>query len=160
MKNLNTQVIKHGIFVFLGLAFYFLLMEAVGLVHNFNLRIFNAVILFSGIFLLLRTLRKQKHDKPFSYFNGLGAGFFVTVIGVGGFALFMATYLLINPEFMIEVREQEPQGIYLNVPAIVMLILIEGIASGVLFTYTAMQSMKSKTVLGVLTRDKDESPDI
>lgn len=160
MKNLNKQIIRYGLLVFLGLTSYFLLMEAIGLVHNFNLRIFNAVILFSGIFLFLRKFGKQKHNRPFSYLNGLGSGLFVTIIGVGAFALFMAIYLLINPDFMVQVRETEPQGIYLNVPAIVMLILIEGLASGILFTYTSMQYMKSKTALqGIMVYDKKKRLD-
>ena len=143
MRTFNTQIIKYGALVFLGLMSYFLIMDAFDLVHNLNLRIFNAVIMFSGIFLLLKRYKKQDYDKPFSYLNGLTAGFFVTLIGTGAFAIFMTIYLLMNPEFVIEIKETEPQGMYLNIPAMVMLILIEGIGSGILFTYTSMQFLKA-----------------
>lgn len=147
MKSLNITIIKYGVLVFLGLAIYFLLMESIGLVHNLNLRLFNAVIMFSGIFFLLRNFKKQQYDRPFSYLNGLGAGLLVTIIGTAAFALFMAIYLSVNPDFMTAIRENEPQGIYLNIPAMVMLILIEGIASGILFSYMSMQYLKGNVAL-------------
>ncbi|MEL7147474.1 MAG: DUF4199 domain-containing protein [Bacteroidota bacterium] len=142
MKTLNTQIIKYGITIFVALTGYFLAMDALGLVHNLNLRIFNAIILFSGIFILLKRFKKQKYDKSFSYLNGLSAGFFVTLIATVGFALFMIAYLLINPDFLMAIRTNEPQGIYLNIPAIVTLIIIEGVASGILFSYMSMQFLK------------------
>ena len=147
MKALNTQILKHGALVFFGLTAYFLLMVAADLVHNLNLRLFNAVIMFSGIFLLLKRFKKQNFDKPFTYLNGLGAGLLVTIIGTAAYAIIMAIYLITNPDFMMEIKQEEPQGNYLNIPAMVLLILIEGIASGILFSYTSMQFLKVNVAL-------------
>ncbi len=147
MKTINKHVLNFGLLVFAGLVGFFLIMEAVGLVHNFNLRILNGVIMFTGIFLCLRTFKRDQFDRPFSYINGLGSGFFVALIASVSFALFMMTYLLLNPTFMESIRQNEPQGIYMNEAAVVMLILIEGVASGVLFTYVTMQYLKPSVMV-------------
>ena len=147
MKNIQSHTIKYGLMVFLGLAIFFLIMESVGLVHNFNLRILNAVIVVGGIYFCLKSFKQNKFDHSFTYINGLGVGFFVALISTISFAVFMGIYLFVNPEFMLAIKENEPQGIYMNEFAVIMLILIEGLASGLLITYSCMQFLKPAIIL-------------
>jgi hypothetical protein len=133
--------IRWGIITFLLLSAYFLLMKLFGLVHVLELRFLNAFIMFYGCYRAIKTAKM--HLSRFRYFTGLGAGSITALVASVLFTLFGILYLtIINPEFVDSLKANEPLGIYLNRYLAVIQILIEGIASGFVFSFIIMQWLK------------------
>ena len=146
MKSLTKHIFKTAALITGGLIIYFLAMVALGLEHNFNLRVLNALIMFAGVFLGIREFKNREFDTDFGYLSAFGTGFFVSLLTAIAFSLFLGMYLVANPSFLTEIQMTEPQGVYINEIGLSLLIFIEALASGILFTYTTMQVMKDSTV--------------
>ncbi len=116
-----------GIMVFIGLVAYFLIMKAVGLEQNLELRAFNIIIMGAGVFYSIKSLKNKNNG--FDYFNGIGAGMFTAVSSSIAFALFIFIHLLSNPEFLEAIEDVEPLGNYLNAFLISFVIIMEGAGS-------------------------------
>ncbi|MFW5762424.1 MAG: DUF4199 domain-containing protein, partial [Cyclobacteriaceae bacterium] len=124
MKRL---VFKWSLIITAGLIAYFLLMKFFGLVHIIELRLLNGVIMFTGIWFLIKELKKKP---DFNYFTGLLNGIVTGLIASVMFALYAFIYVqFINPEFMLAIKENEIMGNYLNKFLVSMQIFIEGGAS-------------------------------
>lgn len=137
--------IRWGVYTFLMLSVYFLLMKIAGLVHILELRFFNAFIMFFGCYKAIRTTKD--HIKPFQYFKGLGAGALNALISSSLFTLLGILYVtLIDPVFMTELKLNEPLGLYFNSYVAVIQIFIEGIGSGFIFSFIIMQWMKEPRI--------------
>ncbi len=133
--------IKWGAITFLGLGVYFLLMNALGLIHVLELRMLNALIMFGGCFAAIRQYKNFEGEA--NYFEGLLVGILTAFIASTIFTLFGFFYLeIINPSFMTELIEKEPLGAYLNPYLASFQIFIEGTASGFSISYAIMQFMK------------------
>ncbi|MFY0686259.1 MAG: hypothetical protein JXQ90_03790 [Cyclobacteriaceae bacterium] len=111
------------------------------LVHDIELRMLNALILFAGIYSSVKSL-KNADKRAFSFLNGYFTGAFVTIISSTGFALFIGLYIAMNPSFLIQIRLEEIQGMNMNSWNISALILMESIASGILFTHMSILWLK------------------
>ncbi|WMN12761.1 DUF4199 family protein [Marivirga salinae] len=132
-----------GIMVFVGLVVYFLIMNAIGLVHNLELRALNIFIMGAGVFYSIKSIHKK--NKAFDYFKGIGTGMFTAVSSSLAFAIFIFIYLLSNPEFLQEIKNVEPFGNYLNAFLISFIIIMEGAGSGFFLSYGVMQWYKKRT---------------
>ncbi len=137
MKRL---VLKWSLIITAGLIAYFLLMKFFGLVHIIELRLLNGAIMFTGVWFLIKELKKKP---DFNYFTGLLHGIVTGLIASVMFALYAFIYVqFINPEFMLAIKENEIMGNYLNKFLVSMQIFIEGGASSFLFSYAVMQGSK------------------
>ncbi len=132
-----------GIMVFIGLVAYFLIMNAVGLGHNLELRALNIVIMGGGVLYSIKSIHKKNPD--FDYFKGIGTGMFTALSSSLAFAIFIFIYLLSNPEFLQEIKNVEPFGNYLNAFLISFIIIMEGTGSGFFLSYCVMQWYKKRT---------------
>lgn len=142
MKKNSLQYIglSGGLMVLIGLIAYFLIMRALGLDHNIELRAFNLLIMGGGVFYAIKTLKAK--DESFNYPKGLGVGVLTAMSSSLAFAIFTFLFILSDPEFMKEVKEQEAFGEYLNGFTISIVIIIEGIASGFMLSFGFMQWYK------------------
>ncbi|MCA1752569.1 MAG: DUF4199 domain-containing protein [Cryomorphaceae bacterium] len=137
-----NKSIKYGLLTGAALIVYFLLMKLAGLEGNFALRFVNFFILISGCYLLLRSIYSGKNADG-SYFSGLVAGVVLSVTAVITFTAFMALYVLaIDPEFMKILENSQIWGNHLELEQAAFAIIIEGMASGVVITYSLMQYFK------------------
>jgi hypothetical protein len=132
-----------GITVFIGLVAYFLIMNAVGLGHNLELRALNVVIMGAGVFYSIKSIKEKNEE--FDYFKGIGTGMFTAVSSSFAFAIFIFIYLLSNPEFLQEIKDIEPFGNYLNAFLISFIIIMEGSGSGFFLSFGIMQWYKKRT---------------
>ncbi|MEM6523661.1 MAG: DUF4199 domain-containing protein [Bacteroidota bacterium] len=136
---------KWGLRAFLGLSVYFLIMKFVGLIHMPELRILNAGILFTCVFLAIKESKQKLED--FNYFRGIASGVATAFIASTIFAAFGFGYLtFINPDFIESIRDNELFGIYMNKYGASFQIFIEGSASGCLMSYSAMQYLKERHI--------------
>lgn len=139
---LNKVAIKTGLAVFGGLVLYFFAMSALNLVTILELRGLNFFIILAGILYAIGNIRKRKGEE-FDYFEGLAIGFLTTLYSVIPFAAFIFIYLWqINPSFMEYIRENSMFGTYLTPSLAAFSILAEGIASGAIISFIAMQYFK------------------
>lgn len=142
-----ANAVTYGLFTSLALITYFLLLNGIGLAEYIELRFFNAIIIAFGIILAI----KSKKAKPeFNYLNGLGAGIYSALFSVIPFAIFMFVFLTINTEFMNYLVVHAPFGSFLNPTASASVILFEGVSSGVVIAFTAMQYFKKSSTLKVV----------
>lgn len=140
--SVNKVSLKSGLAVLGGLVLYFFIMAAADLLRVVELRAFNFVFLIAGILYSINTI-KNKRGKNFDYFEGLAAGFLTTLYAVIPFGIFVFIYLWkINPSFMQYIREHVMYGYNLSPILAAHAILIEGIISGAVASFIAMQYFK------------------
>jgi hypothetical protein len=141
--SIEYNGILGGVLVFIGLVAYFLIMKAIGLEHNLELRAFNLIIMGIGVFFSIKSIKEKNED--FDYFKGIGTGMLTALSSSLAFAIFIFIYLISNPAFMQEIKEVEPFGNYLNAFLISFIIIMEGTGSGFFLSYGVMQWYKKKT---------------
>ena len=141
MESIEKRGVIFGAATTAGLIAYFSVMNVFGLSHNFNLRAFNAIIMFFGVFLSIKTYKDFK-GKQFEFLKGAGTGLITSLVTATLFTVFFSLYIYLDPAFYAEIKAEEPQGIYMNAWGIAALIFIEAVASGFLFTYLSMQWLK------------------
>ncbi len=142
LSKIQKIALKHGILMMLALVGFFFLMKAFGLEHHLELRALNLLILFSFIYTALTTYKKQNNDQ-LPYLAGIQLGMLTSVIGAVSFALLVFLYVtVLVPDFMVEIREQEPFGQILNPYIVALTIVIEGSFSGFLASYASLQYLR------------------
>jgi uncharacterized membrane protein HdeD (DUF308 family) len=125
---------SYGLRIALGLIFYFLIMQMVGLSHHVELRLLNLLILVAGVYAALKKFKKTHHES-LNYFRALITGVATGAIGSLVFALFFFTYMQMDSDLMKSIVENEPMGHFLNPYMITFVIALEGVFSGLLVTF-------------------------
>lgn len=134
--------ITYGLYTALGLIFYFLAMKVIGQETNIWLRLLNFFILGAGVYMLLKKMFGKKHTY-YSYFDGLKMGVVLTVTAVATFVIFLALYVeFVDPAFIAILENSQIWGNQLTIEEAAFAILIEGLASGVVISFTWMQHFK------------------
>lgn len=141
---IEKTAVKYGLIVFVGLTAYFLFMKMVGLFEIHELRAFNFIILFLGVWKALTYQRKNGHLR---YFEGIALGSMTALIGVFPFALFIFFYLQVDVQFMANIIANEAFGQFLNPYILAFLITFEGGISGVLVSFGMMQYLKKSSLV-------------
>jgi hypothetical protein len=106
--------IRMGLWMLLGSIAFFLLMYTIGLGYRNELHAFSAVIQLVFLYLAIQAYYRLHPDNIGNYMQGVLQGMGASIIGVGGFALFMTTFLLMEPTLMDTIRENSHLGKYLN----------------------------------------------
>lgn len=156
MKTIESRSLTFGVLTTAALIAYFMIMKAVGLVHNFELRAFNAIIMLAGVYLSIRTYKKSK-EGHFQFLKGAGVGLLTSLVVAVTFTIFISTYIFLNPQFLAEIKQAEPQGKYINAWGVAIIIFIEAAASGFLFTYITMQWLKEPNMADLEESKNDYS---
>lgn len=149
-KNIDSKTSSYestlsnwaGLSVLMSLIVFFIVMKLVGLFEVLELRYFNFIFLLSGILIAFYNYRKKNSVQGIDYLSGLRMGLRISLIAVLPFAIFMGIYLKVDEGFMNYVKENAEFGRYLSPGIVSGVIAIEGIASGVITTFIAMQYFK------------------
>jgi hypothetical protein len=129
-----------GLLTSLGLIAYFMIMKALGLAHIIELRFFNCIIMAVGIISGIVYLKHRTHEHEF-YLKGLGEGMIITIIAVVIFSAFITVYLrYIDIPLMEEISKKAPYQ--MDAMTIYGSVFLEGLASGAIITFAAMQYLK------------------
>ena len=140
--EIQKIALKHGILLMLALVGFFFLMKAFGLEHHLELRALNIIILFSFVYSALITYKKRNNNQ-LPYLAGIQLGIFTSIIGVVSFAALVLIYItVLVPSFMVEIKEQEPFGDFLNPFLVTFTIILEGSFSGFLASYASLQYLR------------------
>jgi hypothetical protein len=125
---------NYGLKIGAGLIAFFLLMKVTGLVHHYELRFLNVFIQVGGIYYALKKF-KETHGQHINYFRALVTGVSAGAIASIIFAIFLFAYLMMDQSLMLDIIEKEPMGRYLNPYIASFMVALEGIFSGLLFTF-------------------------
>lgn len=144
--SIEKVAIRYGLFTFLGLVGYFLLMKWVGLFEIHELRGLNFFILLAGVGYSLKYY-KANNNAEFVYFQGLSLGVLTSLIAIIPFAVFIFFYLVIDTAFMQNLIVNEPFGRFFNPFILSFLVAFEGIFSGGLMSFVLMQYMRKSHMI-------------
>jgi H+/Cl- antiporter ClcA len=122
-------------------------MKLSGVVHVIELRVLNFFVLAVGVIMSLRYFSKTKPES-FTYLKGLGLGVLTGIIASVLFGLFVFIYTnFIDQAFMQSIVENEPFGQYLNPYIAGVAVTVEGIASGLILAFIAMNYMDTRDTM-------------
>jgi hypothetical protein len=138
---------KYGLLTAVGLIALFFIMKVLGIVHIIELRVLNFFVLAAGVVMALRYFSSTK-PASFTYLKGLGLGVLTGIVASVIFGLFVFVYTnFIDPAFMQSMVENEPFGQYLNPYIAAVAVAVEGIASGLILSFIAMNYMETVETL-------------
>jgi uncharacterized membrane protein len=143
--NPNRIPENYGLKIAGGLIAFFLIMKLVGLVHHYELRFLNVFIQVGGIYFALKKFR-ESHGQHLNYFRALITGVATGAISSAIFALFLFGYLTIDANLMQGVIDNEPMGRYLNPYITAFMVALEGLFSGLLFTFIIINYVETDDV--------------
>ncbi len=136
---------NYGIKIAGGLIAFFLVMKLVGLAHHYELRFLNVFFQVGGIYFALKKF-KETHDEHMNYFRALVTGVATGAISSVLFALFLFIYMSVDTSFMQGVVDNEPMGRYLNPYITAFMVALEGLFSGLLFTFIIINYLDTDDV--------------
>ena len=138
---------KYGLITAAGLIVLFFIMKFAGVVHVIELRALNFFVLAAGVVMALRYFSTTS-PASFTYLKGLGLGVLTGIIASVIFGLFVFVYTnFLDPAFMQSIVENEPFGQYLNPYIAGVAVAVEGIASGLILAFIAMNYMDTVETL-------------
>ncbi|MBX2901088.1 MAG: DUF4199 domain-containing protein [Cyclobacteriaceae bacterium] len=143
--NPNRIPENYGLKIAGGLIAFFLLMKILGLAHIYELRFLNVFIQVGGIYFALKKFR-ETHDQHMNYFRALATGVATGAVSSVIFALFLFIYLSVDPGFMQDIIANEPMGRYLNPYITSFMVALEGLFSGLLFTFIIINYVNTDDV--------------
>lgn len=142
---MKSIIIKNGLLLTSSLIIYFAIMKLVGLHYHFELRIFNAVLV---IYFIQRAIGQYyQNTKETDYINGFFTGILTNAFAVIIFTILAPLYFYFEPEFLTILTSDGMWGHQLNDNRIMMILMMEGIPSGMIISFITMQYYKSKTVV-------------
>jgi len=136
---------NYGLKIAGGLIGYFLLMRLFGLQHHYELRFLNIFFQVGGIYFALKKFR-ESHGQHLNYFRALVTGVATGAISSAIFAIFIFGYLSIDSNLMQGIIDNEPMGRYLNPYITAFMVALEGLFSGLLFTFIIINYMETDDV--------------
>ena len=145
----------YGILIALALIVYFFLMYLVGLIHVLELRMFNLIILLTGIYLALKQYQRT-HRGHMDYFHAFTTGMATTAIGCLTFSVFLLIYLSVDKNLMQIIAEKQPLGFYLNAYIATFMVALEGMFSGLFVTFLLCNFLATRVPANRFRRDNSE----
>jgi hypothetical protein len=143
-KSVMSSGIGFGLLTAVALVAYFLIMSLFNLHHIVELRFLNGVIVTIGICWAIYKFKEQNNGY-IRYLDGLGLGFTTAAVAAVLFAIFMVLYVtVINDAFLATLRARQFFGEGLSVIVVFAVIILEGVISGFMVAFIAMQYFKSE----------------
>ena len=138
-----SRIVINGFIIYIGIALFFVIMEALGLSDQIYLRLVNFVFVIYGV---NRTIKQDYNDGTYGYFTNLGSAFLTA----------FTSLVLTLVSFLIYVEVQGGEA-YLDryvasyifvgdpsLPQFVMGLMIEGLAASAIVSFALMQWWKDK----------------
>ncbi|MEO0045727.1 MAG: hypothetical protein RL705_918 [Bacteroidota bacterium] len=136
--------IANGILIFLGIAFYFLIMEFFGLSKVIYLRMLNAAFVYYGVSMTLKSNGKEgKTDYVSNLLSAGGTAITGVLLSVVGLVVYI--YAQGGNDYIKNLSGEFLFGGSPTVNEYAIGLLFEGIASSVIVVFIAMQLFRSKT---------------
>ena len=148
MNRALSVAIKYGLFVTASLIAYFLILRLFNLHDNAWMRLANGLFMAAGIYFAIKYY-KFKYNSDFTYVDGFKTGLLTGFIATACFTLFMGIYMFhLDKEFTQAILKQWFDNTDQGAGLLVIIILIEGLASTAVLTLTFMQIFKKSQNVG------------
>ena len=141
VKNTNVALM-YAFLTTVALGVYFILMLLLGLAENTMLRVFNFVILFTGVYKSI-SMFKEVIGTEFNYFRGLIMGVKTTLFTAFFFVGAILVYYAFAPSFIDGLLSQGQISGSGSMFGLIGVILIEAIGSGFMSSFMCMQYLKN-----------------
>lgn len=141
-----TISIRMGFWMMLASIAFFLLMYTIGLGYRNELHVFVAAFQLVFLYLAIQAYYRLHPDNIENYMDGVLQGMGASLVGVGGFALFMTAFLLMEPTLMKTIQEKAHLGKYLNPFTDSLVILSIGLVIGLIGSYILTRIFNQKVV--------------
>lgn len=138
--------IRMGLWMLLGSIAFFLLMYTIGLGYRNDVHVFSAVLQLVFLHFAIQAYYRLYPENIGNYIDGVLQGLGASIVGVGGFALFMTAFLLMEPALMKTIQEKAHLGKYLNPFTDSLLILSIGLVIGLIGSYILTRMVNDKVV--------------
>ncbi|MBJ7879480.1 DUF4199 domain-containing protein [Gelidibacter salicanalis] len=158
MNRSLSVALKYGLFIAGSLIAYFLILKLFNLHNNIWLRLANGLFMAAGIYFSIKYY-KFKFNSEFSYVDGFKTGLLTGFIATGIFVVFMAVYMFhLDPEFPETVLRGWFDDTGQGAGLLILIILMEGLASTAVLTLMFMQIFKKSQHVGQQEDLIDNSP--
>lgn len=148
MNRSLSVALKYGLFVASSLIAYFLILRLFDLHISPWLRMLNGLFMAAGIYFSIKYY-KFKYTADFTYVDGFKTGLLTGFIATGVFIVFMAIYIFhLDKEFAPSLLREWFNNTEQSSGILIIVILIEGLASTTILTLTCMQIFKKSQHVG------------
>ena len=125
---------------------FFFMMNTIGLGYRIEIHVFSAILQLVFMHLAIQAYYRLHPDNIGNYMQGVLQGMGVSIVGVGGFALFTTAFLLMEPSLMKTIKEKAHLGKYLNPFTDSLAILSIGVVIGLVGSYILTRMFNDKVV--------------
>ena len=132
MRAISNQF---GFLMLAGFIAIFYIIYMLGYAQYTELRVLNAVVHLSCMYLAIKAYYKTDRENVENYMLGVAQGIEASVIGVVGYALFIVIFMKIDPRLMELIKQNSHMAIYLNPYTITLAILAEGLMVSLIGSY-------------------------
>ena len=148
MKN-SQIVLGNGIAIFAMIGVFFLILEVFGLSDIAFLRLFNIAFVVFGV---NRAIKNRISNGETSYLSNLAAGVLTSFIGIflSVIALWIYLCVLTGPGHLDDLANSILLGGTSSLPIFCIALLIEGLSSSVIISFTLMQLWKNTKAINPL----------
>ena len=138
-----SRILINGVIIFIGIAIFFFIMEALGLADQIFLRLLNFGFVIYGV---NRTIKQNYNYHIDGYFTNLTAAFLTAitslVLGVVSFLIY--AHFQGGEAYMDHYKAAYIFGGDPSLPQFAMGLMLEGVASSVIVAFALMQFWKDK----------------
>jgi hypothetical protein len=135
MSIMRALSIQFGLLMLIGFIAIFYVIYMLGYAQHTELRVLNAFVHLSCMYLAIRAYYKAHPENVQNYMLGVAQGMEASVIGVVGYAVFIAIFMKVDPRLMNLITRNSPMAIYLNPYTITLGILTEGLMVSLIGSY-------------------------
>ena len=148
MNRSLSVALKYGLFITASLIAYFLILRLFNMHNNPWFRMANGLFMAAGIYFAIKYY-KYKYNADFTYVDGFKTGLLTGFIATGFFIVFMAIYIFhLDKEFAQNILKDWFNSGNQGGSLLILIILIEGLASTTVLTLTWMQIFKKSQHVG------------
>lgn len=121
---------------------YFMITRAYGAHMTIELHFVNMLFILCAV--VMSIYMHRKYEGRIKYLKGLAVGFVAAIVGSGLFSIFFAAYLGSDPQLLMNINNYLLMHEHLGPIAISILLFAEGVSSGAIMSFIAMQYFRTK----------------
>jgi hypothetical protein len=135
MTAMRAISIQLGLVMLTGFIAIFYIIYMLGYAQHTELRVLNAVVHLSCMYLAIKAYYKTDPENVENYMLGVAQGMEASIIGVIGYAVFIVVFMKIDPRLMNLIKQNSSMAIYLNPYTVTLGILTEGLMVSLIGSY-------------------------
>lgn len=132
---MRTHSIKFGLSMLFAFIAFFTVLYVLGIGQRVELFLFVGVIHFFFMYLAIQKHYKMYPEDLGNYMSGVARGMEASVIGIVGFTVFIAVFLVMDATLLTRLRENASMAEYLTPVTISLFIVATGLMSSLIGSY-------------------------